>query len=198
MIRVKFYTRDYPHKYTFSFKGKEYAVHSIVRLTPKGKMDLGSQTDEVILLEKFTGPNDKTWWKYQFRSIEGGCIIDASTDVPLDKMIEEVVVPATEDYVIREMFGPNVKLSATAIKHAKKDWEIPEVRKAWIIYIAIFLGVAIFKDWYVQLLIRVGAGWILGLYRQAYVNAYTTYTYPEDAEIIRKKLEILYGVKTNN
>lgn len=199
MTRVKFYTRNYKHQYSFNFKGKEYNVHSVVRLTPRGKRELGARSNEAILTERFIGPNNKTWWKYQFKSIEiTGGIIDVSTDIRLDKMVEEVIVPASTNHMQREVLGVSLNPSTTAIKHTKKDWEIPEVRTAWLIYIAIFFGVAIFKDWYVQLLIRIGAGWFLGLYRQAYVNAYTTYTYPEDTEITRKKLEILYGINNTN
>jgi hypothetical protein len=41
------------------------------------------------------------------------------------------------------------------------------------------------------------AGWIFGLYRQAYINAYTVYTHDNDMNITKKKYEILYGIKSN-
>ena len=104
-------------------------------------------------------------------------------------------MPASADYAEREIFGTQASSYTKGTKHTAKDWEIPEVRTAWIYFLLIYIGVAIFKDWYVKLIIRVMVGWYFGLYRQTFVNAYTVYTHDEDNEILKKKYEIWYGVK---
>lgn len=198
MLTRKLLTKDYKHDYFFEFNGEEYRVHSIVRLTEKGRLYLGALKREAILTEVFINWNGKRCWKYEFRSSalnEG--VTNAATDVPPNKLIEEVITPATTEYASREILGVNSPVYQTGEKHTKKDWDIPEVRRGWVILIVIFIITSLFKNWYVQLPIRIAASWIFGLYRQAYVNAYTTYTHDEDMEIMRKKYEVLYGIKNN-
>lgn len=197
MLMYKLLTKNYKHYYSFDFQGKAYLVHSIVRLTDEGQKYLGSSTKEVILTENFIDNNGRRNWKYEFRSIQlPSHITNASTDRPPNKLIEEVIVPASEAYVSREIFGVDSPHFQTGTKHTKSDWEIPEVRMGWIIFIAVFLGVAIFKDWYVQAIIRIVATLFFFTYRSQYKNAYTTYTHDEDIEILKKKYEILYGIKS--
>lgn len=198
MLTHKLLTNNYKHDYFFEFKGEKYRVHSIVKLTEKGRLYLGALKREVILTEVFINLKGKRCWKYEFQSValnEG--ITNASTDLPPNKLIEEVITPATAEYASREILGIDSPVYKKGEKHTKKDWEIPEVRRGWIILIVIFIISAFFKDWYVRLIIRIVAGWIFGLYRQEYVNAYTTYTHDEDMELFRKKYEVLYGLKNN-
>lgn len=189
------------HDYFFEFKGEKYRVHSVVRLTDEARRYLGAWRNEVILTEVYTDERRKiTWYKYEFKSIAYNVgIINKSTDRLPDDMIEEIVQPASADYASREILGTNspVYKTNTATKNTKKDWEIPTLRKAWIIFILVFIGVSIFADWYVQLLIRLFASAYFWKYRKAHVDAYTTYTYDEDSEIIRAKYAALYGLKPN-
>ena len=196
MLITKLYTKDYKHEYWFTFKGEKYRVHSIVKLTEEARWYFGSNSREVILTEEFVNQKGVRCWKYEYRTLGPNChITNAVTNRTPDELIEEVVIPAKDEYASREIFGTLSPNYTTGEKHTPKDWEIPEVRNGWIILILIFIGVAIFKDWYVQLIIRIAAGWIFGLYRQAYVNAYTTYEHPEDLNILKKKYEVLYGIK---
>ena len=198
MLERKLLTKNYKHDYFFVFHGEKYRVHSIVRLTEQGRVYLGALKREAILTEVFINWNGKRCWKYEFRSTALNVgITNASTDVPPNKLIEEVITPATVEYASREILGTDSPFYQTGEKHTKKDWEIPEVRRGWIILIAIFIGSLIFKDWYVKLIINIVAAWIFGLYRKEYINAYTTYTHDEDTEIIKKKYDVLYGLKNN-
>jgi hypothetical protein len=192
------WTKDYKHDYYFIFKGEKYNVYSIVRLTEDGRKYLGALKREAILTEVFINRQGKRCWKYEFMSNKLNVgIINMSTDVPPGKLIEKVIQPATNDYFLREEFGITAPNYKNGEKQTKKDLEIPEVKRAWIIYIAVFLGVAIFKDWYVKFIIRVAVSWVFGMYRQTYVNAYTVYIHNDDAEMLKKKHETLYGIKNN-
>lgn len=196
MLICKYWTKDYKHDYFFKFKGNEYRVHSIVRLTEEGKRYLGALSDEVILTECFINWNGKRCWKYEFKSVEPPfSLVNYSTDKSPNKLIKEIVIPATADYASREILGANSPVYATGIKHTKKDLEIPELRVAWLVYILVFIGAMIFKDWYVKIIIWFAAGWLLSIYRKYYIDAYTTYTHDEDSKILKKKYEIIYGIK---
>lgn len=198
MRYCQYWTKNYEHEYLFTFKDKKYLVHSIVRLTKKGKMYLETTKDQAILTEHFIDNHEKEWWTYEVGwAYPTNQPLRVSTDVHPNEIIDEVIVSASVDYAERELFGTQATSYTNGIKNTPKDWEIPEVRKAWIYLILIFIGSAIFKDWYIKLIIRVMTGWYFGVYRHAYVNAYTTYTNEEDIEVLKKKYEILYGANFN-
>lgn len=195
------------HDYFFEFKGKKYRVHSVVKLTDEAQNYLGAWRKEVILTEVYTDERRNiTFYKYEFKSIAYNVgIINKSTDRLPDDMLEEVISPASADYASREILGTSspVYQTETATKHSKKDWEIPELRKAWVIYVLVFIGVSIFIDWYVQFILRFAATYYFWQYRKAHIDAYTTYTHDEDTDMIKAKYSALYGFKfteedTNN
>ena len=192
-------SRNCKHEYFFEFKGKKYRVCSVVKLTDEARCYLGAARQEVILTEVYYDHKfDGTFYKYEFKSIKYNVgIINKSTDRLPDEMIEEIVMPASAEYASREILGTAspVYQTETATKHSKKDWEIPELRKAWIVFILVFIGVSIFADWYIQLILRFIASLYFWNYRKAYVEAYTTYTHDEDNEIFKAKYSALYGIK---
>lgn len=198
MLTCRETTSHYKHDYFFDFNGKKYRVHSIVRLTEDGMNYLDSANREVILTEQFTRRDGTLCWKYEFKSIMYNVgIIDKCTDRTPDDLIEEIIEPASAEYASREIFGIESTEHTKVIKHVKKDWEITEVFTGWIILIFVFIFSFIFNDWYIRFIIQIIAGWVFGLYRQAYIDAYTTYTFDEDSKILSKKMEVLYGVKPN-
>lgn len=187
--------------YFFEFKGEKYRVHSVVRLTDEARRYLGAWRHEVVLTEVYTDERrNLTLYRYEFKSIAYNVgIINKSTDRLPDEMIEEVVMPASADYASREILGTSspVYQTETAIKHSKKDWEIPELRKAWIIFILVFIGISIFADWYIQFILRFLVSLYFWNYRKAHIDAYTTYTHDEDNSMIKAKYSALYGFKFN-
>lgn len=196
MRYCQYVTKNFKHEYFFTFKDENYLVHSIVRLSKKGKKYLDTTKDQAILTEHFINYDGKECWTYVVGWAHGANKpLRISIDQHPNNVIEEVIIPASANYMQRELFGTKATSYTEGTKHTHKDWEITEVRNAWIYLILIFIGAAIFKDWYVRLIIRGAAAWFFGIYRQAYVGAYTTYTHEEDNEITKKKYEILYGAK---
>jgi hypothetical protein len=198
MLYCKLYTKDYKHDYQFEFRGQKYRVHSIVKLTEDGQFYLGAWKREVILTEQFTFRNGKLYWTYEFKSIalnEG--VLRKSTDIPPDKLIEEIVKPATDEYFLREKLGAQASNYTTGTKQMTSDWNISELRSGWITYILVFFGVFIFKDWYIRAIIWIGSSWLFGIYRNAYINAYTVYMPEDDKKMLKIKYETLYSAKEN-
>lgn len=198
MLICKLYTQNYKHDYFFEFQGTKYRVHSVVHLTEKGRLYLGARNKEAILIEQFTNFNGVLCWKYRFQNISPTIgVADYATDKCPDELIESVVVEATAGHAEREIFGVDAPSYKTGKKVSRKDWEIPEVMTGWVILLVIFVGVMFFKDWYIRLIIRLIAACVFGLYRQNYINAYTTYVHEEDSYILQRKYEILYNIKSN-
>lgn len=198
MLLIQQSSYNYDHEYFFEFKGEKYRIHSVVRLTEEGRTYMGFARREVILTEVYFNKHiGRTFWKYEGKDWAYNIgIRNKSTDIPPDELIEEVASSATEEYASREMFGVNSPYyQSIGTKHTKKDWEIPEVRRAWIIFILVFIIVSIFKDWYIQLIIRLVTCWVFGMYRKAHIDARTSYTHSEDDEILRQKYHALYGIE---
>ena len=200
MVLIQEVSSHYDHEYFFEFNGEKHRVHSVVRLTEEGRRYLGFARNEVILQEVYFNRHIKrTFWKYEGKDIAYNVGVRCkSTDKTPDELIAEIIASASEEYVSREVFGVDSSVYKTGgIKHTKRDWDIPELRKAWVIFIFIFIGVAIFKDWYIKVIIRLVAGWYFGVYRHTYKKAYTTYTHDEDDEILEAKYYALHGIKSN-
>ena len=193
MLLYNLSTINYKQKYHFEFKGKVYFTHSIVRLTDEGMRYFGSIKKEVILTESFVNHHGVDCWKYMFRSASWSVgITDASTDRNPDELIEEVIMPASAGYSEREIFGRDAPSYTNGKKISKKDWEIPELRTYWIIFILVNIFSLIFKPWIIKVAIWVFSGWIFGTYRKAYIDTYTVYQHDEDLEFQKKKSEVLY------
>lgn len=197
MLIYKLLTKNYKHEYYFIFQGEKYNVHSVVKLKDDGKKYLGSRTKDAILTEVFINRDGCRCWKYEFRSIErSGCITNASTDISPNKLIEDVISPASDNYMLREIYGTQW-VSPSVTKHTKTDWEISEVRIGWIIFAAISIFAFIFKDWYITLIIQIVMFIWFVQYRKRYIDANTIYIHNEDTEMIRNKYDALYGLKDN-
>lgn len=46
------------------------------------------------------------------------------------------------------------------------DWDCPGIITGWILFVIFIFGVGIFKDWYIQLILRVYAVWYFTCWRQ--------------------------------
>lgn len=190
MVQYKWFTKNFEHQDCFTFQGKQYYTHSIVRLTEEGRKILRSRTNKVILTEQFTWWNGKTCWKYQFHKWSSGRI-DAITDVPPDELIESIVIEASMEYSSIETLGALSPYYKTGKKYYKKDWEIPEVLKGWIIFAILFVVCQIFKETLFRSTILGCYLYLFWPYRQMHVNKYTFYMRDEDLPIESEKFRIL-------
>ena len=196
MLYYKLITNQYLHESVFIFKEKAYFVHSFVRLTEYGQRYLGSYKREAIVKEHFKYRDSRPCWTYEYMSNSASIhILTATTDEPPEKIIEEVIYNVTYDYyAFEELIRMNIPFpnGPGAEKQSASDFQIPEVRTGWIVFILASIALLFFKDWYVKSLLFAVFGVIFGIYRQSYKNAYTTYTYPEYTEIAKIKQKILY------
>lgn len=199
MLYYKFITNQYYHEYLFNFNGKDYYVHSIVRLTEYGKQYLGARKRDAILKEHFKYSDGRLCWTYEFIGNSWNYYTTtATTDVPPDQLIEKILYPAHCMYCIREELvrqGIPIPKDNGALTISAEDWEIQEIRQGWIIWGLSNIVILFFKDWYVKSLLFAISGVIFGIYRKTYKDAYTCYKYPEDERLKEMKRHVLYEVK---
>lgn len=186
---------NFKHEYFFEFKGERYRVHTVVKLTEEAQNYLNARRREVILTEVYFDHHFNVWkYKYEFQSRKWPMpIINKSTDRLPDDMIEKIVTPASYEYASREIFGTESPEYKTGTEHVTPDNQIREVKIGWVIYALAILFSFIFKDWYVRLIIIGMASFVFWKFRQAFVDAHTTYTHDEDNEILLSKYHALYG-----
>lgn len=191
------HSKNYKNEYTFHFKDEKYLVYSVVTLTDKAKLMFGTSHDDALLIEHYWDSRGVECWSYMVQRTINCCDgpYKRSTDCPIEKIIKEVKIPATEGFAQREILGTKAPLYTSGKKVAKKDWEIPQVIQGWIQLAVVFFAVEIFQPWYVKLIIRLIAGWVFSLHRQAYIDAFTVYIRDEDEELLKAKHRIYYGTK---
>lgn len=183
--------KQYSNEYGFDFNGKHYLMCSIVQLSETGKRYLNVNRDDAVLIECRIEPTGERKWLYEVGWIYGARNAPkiASTTASPDMVINNVLVAATKEYLEIELFGYSDGLKQKCKLH---DWEVGEVAFGWILFIIVFLGVCVFKDWYVRLIIRICASMIFGLYRQTYIEAYSTYTDPTIQLLNRERTRIRF------
>lgn len=199
MLHNKLLTNEYYHEHLFYFNGQPYYVHSIVRLTEYGRQYLGARKRDAILTEHFKYRDGRPCWTYHFIGNSWNYYTTtATTDVPPEQLIEKILCKAGDMYCLREEFirqGIPVPKYENAVTITTKDWDIPEVRQGWIMWILSWFVIILFKDWYMKSLLFAISSIIFGMYRETYKNAYTCYQYPEDEKIKQLKQKVLFDIK---
>ena len=160
MKRFQLYTVGYRHEGSFKFKDQYYLINSYVKLTEYGKEYLESHFDNVQLTKHFFMPKNgkeiEMWgFVVQFRGVPPSPHV-MSTDEPLEKLIDEVIIPPKYE-------PPNKKPEPVKIK--SRDWEVPDVLCGWIVFLVFLIGVEVFKGWAVKLILRLAGGWFFGIWR---------------------------------
>lgn len=183
MKEKQLHTKHYKQSYVFEFKGEKYLTYSKVKLTKYGMRYLETTKEVVQLIEQFIYYNGTTCWKYaldwKYDSALGMHPISISTDEPPEKLIEEVIQPATIEYLEHVITGKPMS-NQTVKKITLKEWEIPGLMTGWTVFILVYIGIFIFKDWIIRFILWNIVGWYFSFWRQKLVNAHTIYKYEEN------------------
>lgn len=136
---------------TFAFKGKEYYINTIIRLSDDAKLFLRSKSDSnnAKIMEHYIDTQGREEWAYALYE-KNGHIIGQHISVSPDVLAEEIVY--------EETVAPHVKE-----KEYKKDWESKEVVMMWPIVIVLLVVSLIFNGAW---MIWIGILFAFGLWRQ--------------------------------
>lgn len=173
------YIKDRYNEY-FVFRGKKYRLYSIVRLTKEGQEFLQSNTREVVL----TAQNDfgkYTIWHYWTRHRKGFTGY-AESSVPIDKLVECVVMEASVEHSSKYRLGPNSPYCKVGRKYGPNDLTDPYLLKGWAVLILACFVSLIFKQFYYAWACCILLFWT---YRHEYITPRTSYIRDEDLPMLR-------------
>lgn len=96
---------------------------------------------------------------------------DRATPEETQRILDAIEAGIPPKLVVPERLKDKVNLDhidptkPIKVKPLFKDWQIPELIIGWIVFVIFFFGVAIFKDWYIQLIIRLIGSWVFAIWR---------------------------------
>ena len=169
------------NKYTylsgFEYKGEKYSLGWVI-LNEEGMEKFNTKNPKVEITQHWIEPNGTEGYAIKcYREIKSGKLsgfykwesifkynisfddyledtdidyknttVDEILYLPQDQMFEHLQTKQ----IIEGTYTPSEKP-----KPLFKDWEAPELIVGWIVFILFLLVVFVFKDWYIQLILRV-------------------------------------------
>lgn len=165
---------DFKYFNYFEFNGKKYPIGAYVNLTDDGwyymlnDRGYGFIRGNFRLVDHFITDKGIEKWEYIIgRSYETNTPFLKSTTKTPDELITEVkCVEINED-----VYTPGeLEVEFKEPNYFPNDWEVEGVMFGWFIVALVWIGALVFKDWWITLLIQIGAGWYFGSWREKKIN----------------------------
>jgi hypothetical protein len=165
---------DFKYFDYFEFGGNKYPIGSYVNLTEDGEKyflqnaGYGFIRGNFRLVDHYITDKGVEEWEYIIgRSYEGNMPFLRSTRKSPDELIKSVLCAKIDETV----YTPGeLKVEFKEPNYSPKDWEIEGVMFGWFIVAIVWIGALVFKDWWITLLIQIGAGWYFGSWREKKIN----------------------------
>lgn len=157
----------------FEFDGKKYPIGAHVVLNDIGMREMyhngryNYKKGDFRLVDHWIDRTGKERWTYIIGWSECKLPIMYQTLKPPATFIKEVnCAPFNE-----AIHSPGeLKVEFKEPNYFPKDWEVEGVICGWVILIVVMLVAFIFKDWWIRLIIQIGAGWYFGSWREKKIN----------------------------
>ena len=158
----------------FEFDGKKYPVGAYVDLTEDGKnfflhdADYGFIRGNFRLADHYITDKGIEEWKYIIgRTYETNTPLFRSTRKRPDELINRVLCVEIDETI----YTPGeLQVEFKAPNYCPKDGEVEGVMFGWFVVALVWVGALVFKDWWIKLLIQIGAGWCFGNWRAKKIN----------------------------
>lgn len=158
----------------FEFNGKKYPIGAYVDLTEDGRFYMlndrgyGFIRGDFRLVDHFITDRGIEKWKYIIgRSYETNTPFLKSTTKSPDELVMKVKCMEMNKFADEP---GELKVKFKEPNYSPTDWEVEGVMFGWFVVAIIWIGALIFKDWWITLLIQVGAGWYFGSWREKKIN----------------------------
>lgn len=158
----------------FEFKGKKYPIGAYVNLTKDGEYymlhDRGYNfvRGNFRLVDHYINDKGTEYWKYIIGWLYDSNVplLKYTTKTP-DELITEVkCAPISED-----VFTPGeLKVEFAEFNYSPKDWEVEGVMTGWVVMALVWVLALVFKDWWLKLIIQLGAVWYFSSWREKKIN----------------------------
>ena len=165
---------DFTYFNYFEYKGKKYPIGTYVDLTDEGWFYMYSDRDYGFIRGNFrlvdhyiTDKGVENWEYIIGRSYDSNLPFLKFTTRSPDELIAQV-----KGAELNETICPpgELKVEFKEPNYFPKDWEIEGVLFGWFVMAIVWIGAFIFKDWWIRLIIQIGAGWYFGSWREKKIN----------------------------
>ena len=178
--KVKFSDYCLPHydefKYFnyFEFNGKKYPIGTYVDLTEDGWFYMlndrgyGFIRGNFRLVDHFITDKGVEKWEYIIgRSYETNTPFLKSTTKSPDELIACVKCEEMNETI----YAPGeLKVEFKEPNYSPSDCEVKGVMLGWFVMILVWIIALVFKDWWITLIIQIGAGLYFGNWREKKIN----------------------------
>ena len=158
----------------FEFNGKKYPIGAYVDLTESGQnyflrdAGYGFIRGGFRLVDHYITDKGIEEWKYIIgRSYETSSPFFRSTRQTPDELINKVLCAEIDETV----YTPGeLQVTFKEPNYSPNDWEVNGVMFGWFVMVLVWIGALVFKDWWITLLIQIGAGLYFGNWREKKIN----------------------------
>lgn len=158
----------------FEFNGKKYPVGAYVDLTDDGRYHMlhdrgyGFIRGNFRLVDHFINDKGVEKWEYIIgRSHETNTPFFKTTTKTPDELI--AVVKCLEFNETLDTPG-ELKVEFKEFNYSPNDWEVEGVMFGWFVMALVWVLALVFKDWWITLIVQIGAGWYFGSWREKKIN----------------------------
>lgn len=158
----------------FEFNGEKYPIGAYVELTKDGDFHLLKNAGRSFirgdfrLVDHYITDNGIEEWEYIIgHSHDGNMPYFRSTRKSPDELIDHVLCQKIDETV----YTPGeLKIEFKTPNYFPMDWEVEGVMFGWFVIVLVWIGALVFKDWWITLLIQIGAGCYFGNWREKKIN----------------------------
>lgn len=158
----------------FEFHGKKYPIGSYVNFTKNGEYYIlngygyGFKRGDFRLVDHFINDKGIENWKYIIgRSYETNIPVFKSTTKSPDEVLETVICMPVNT---RQFVPGELQVQFKEPNYFPNDIEVDGVMCGWFVMVLVWLVALLFKDWWITLIIQIGAGWYFGTWRENKIN----------------------------
>lgn len=158
----------------FEFNGNKYPIGAYVNLNERGKMDMfyckgyDYKKGGYRLVKHYITLNGTEEWAYIIGYLYDSTIpVLHHTTINPNDLLSDVLCAAMDEKI--DCIG-DLKVEFNKPNYSPKDWDISGVMIGWVVMILVWIVALVFKDWWITLLIQIGAGWYFGSWRDKKIN----------------------------
>lgn len=158
----------------FEFNGKKYPIGAHVDLTEDGAYYMlqgygyNFVRGNFRLVDHFITDTGVEKWEYII-----GRLYDSN--IPLlkytTKTPDELIVKVKCAELNESVYTPGeLKVEFNEPNYFPKDWEVDGVMLGWAVLAVVWIAAFVLKDWWLRLIVQIGAGWYFGSWRERKIN----------------------------
>ena len=158
----------------FEFNAQQYPIGAYVKLTNRGMSEAFRNRgynfvqDGCRLVSHYTTESGKEMWEYIIGHMHNSTTpIIHSTCTKPDEFVSEVVWSGVHTTIQNP---GELEVTFKEPNYSPKDWEVEGVMAGWIVMVLIWVAALALKDWWIVLLIQIGAGLYFGSWRENKIN----------------------------